>query len=74
MNYEDLKKHISKIHPTKEGVYAIMTAVDKHIASLTAAKPPTCGGNCGINYCDEYGCIEAKPQGVELSPPPQYGA
>ncbi|MGZ5302524.1 MAG: hypothetical protein ACXWDO_00280 [Bacteroidia bacterium] len=21
---------------------------------------PSCGGDCGMNYCDEYGCIDAK--------------
>jgi hypothetical protein len=27
------------------------------------AKKPKCDGNCGSNYCDEYGCIENKPDG-----------
>lgn len=26
-------------------------------------KKPKCNGNCGMNYCDEYGCIENKPDG-----------
>lgn len=38
-----------------------------------------CNGNCGMNYCDEYGCIENKPDGdvshllekALSTPPPQ---
>jgi len=26
-------------------------------------EPEKCNGNCGMNYCDEYGCIENKPDG-----------
>lgn len=36
-------------------------------------EPVKCNGNCGMNYCDEYGCIENKPEGDVshlLTPPP----
>lgn len=35
---------------------------------------PSCGGDCGMNYCDEYGCIDAKQSVAELREPPQDGA
>lgn len=36
-------------------------------------EPVKCNGNCGMNYCDEYGCIENKPEGdvSHLLTPPQ---
>ena len=30
--------------------------------------PPACNGNCGMNYCDENGCIERKRELVDPSP------
>lgn len=60
----------------------IMAAFDKCCSSQNSGKPivsgpkaePACGGDCGMSYCDEYGCIDAKATGVEPCPPPEAGA
>lgn len=32
------------------------------------AEDKNCNGNCGLNYCDEYGCVENKPEGAVPKP------
>lgn len=33
-----------------------------------------CNGNCGMNYCDENGCIDRKPNFVQSDLLPQVSA
>ena len=35
---------------------------------------PSCEGNCGMNYCDDNGCIERKRILVEPKDLPEHGA
>ena len=35
---------------------------------------PSCEGNCGMNYCDDNGCIERKRVLVEPKDLPEHGA
>jgi hypothetical protein len=35
---------------------------------------PSCEGNCGMNYCDDNGCIERKRILVEPTDLPEHGA
>jgi hypothetical protein len=34
---------------------------------------PSCEGNCGMNYCDDNGCIERKRVLVEPKDLPEHG-
>lgn len=34
---------------------------------------PLCEGNCGMNYCDDNGCIERKRALVEPKDLPEHG-
>ena len=36
MTRPELERHVAKVHPMSEGVHAIMTAVDKHVAARIA--------------------------------------
>jgi hypothetical protein len=37
--------------------------LDESLDSTQADETKKCNGRCGMNYCDEYGCIENKPEG-----------
>lgn len=62
----------NNIH-TKEKKDALVIAknLEKQVdESIKALNSVPCSGNCGMNYCDENGCVERKPK-VETSPVPQ---
>jgi phosphoribosyl-ATP pyrophosphohydrolase len=46
------------------------TAIASPGEGAVIVEKPECDGNCGMNYCDENGCIERKRNLVEPAPLP----
>lgn len=52
-----------------------LEAYINHLEALRQpAVMPSCEGNCGMNYCDENGCVERKRILVEPRDLPEHGA
>jgi hypothetical protein len=51
-----------------------MLILDKVKNCSIPAVMPSCEGNCGMNYCDDNGCVERKRILVEPTDLPEHGA
>tara|TARA_R110000822_G_scaffold19118_1_gene62443 strand:+ start:524 stop:784 length:261 start_codon:yes stop_codon:yes gene_type:complete len=40
---------------------------------VVSQRSELCEGNCGMNYCDENGCVDNKPDVGEPKPPEHCG-
>jgi hypothetical protein len=65
-------KHNVSVSQTKENIDYIADEIVKLFCQ--PAVMPSCEGNCGMNYCDDNGCIERKRILVEPTDLPEHVA
>lgn len=69
-HYESLKKLDTKNRKLIKKLQLERDALKKKLRLHGVSQQrELCDGNCGLNYCDENGCVDNKPDLGEPKPP-----